>query len=234
MTSQTIVIGIILAVLVLGGAGYWYYVNDASYAHQFIGGESISNWDFQGAYEGNAELEEKAHNEIARLEGLIDNEEDDNTDYTVYISIANQYDLLGDGENEYAYLKKALAIDPEHTGLAWHNLGALMERLGAFQTARDAYSRAVQAQNQILQYQMAYLIFLTNHFPEDAPAIEGVLNEAKLVYGDNPTLFEIRARWLEETGKIQEAIDMWKKIRSLSPQAAPVIDSEIQRLQGLL
>src|SRR3989344_9088271 len=114
--NTLIIIGILLIFLVAGG--WWYSQRDAGYAHQFIEEESVT-WDFQGAYEGNAELEEKARNEIARLEGLIDNEEDDNTDYAVYVSIANQYDLLGDGENEYAYLKKALAIDPEHTGLAW-------------------------------------------------------------------------------------------------------------------
>ncbi len=232
MRKQIIVAVVFVGILALGG--WWYYQRDAGYAHQFIGGESVASWDFQGAYKGNAELEERAHNEIARLESLIGNEEDDNTDYTVYVSIANQYGLLGDGAKEYIYLQKALAIDPEHTGLAWHNVGALMERLGAFQTAREAYSRAVQAQNQILQYQMAYLIFLTNHFPEDSAAIEGVLNEAKLVYGDNPSLFEIQARWLEETGKIQEAIDVWKKIRELSPQAAAVVDAEIARLQSTL
>ena len=94
----------------------------------------------------------------------------DFTKYELYVSIANQYELLGDGKQEFTYLNYALAIDSTKTGLAWHNMGKLLERLGAYKSARVAYDRMVQAQSTS-QYIRARLEFLQAHMPEDTDAI---------------------------------------------------------------
>ena len=96
------------------------------------------------------------------------------TNYELYVSIANQYELLGDGKQEYTYLNYALAIDSTKTGLAWHNMGKLLERLGVYKSARVAYDRMIQAQSTT-QYIRARLEFLQAHMPEDTDAI----NEAQ-------------------------------------------------------
>ena len=104
--------------------------------------DTIVSWDFKGAYTGNTELIAKAKAEIERLSDLVG--KGTYTDIILYISIANQYDLLGDGKNEYNYLSRAITADKAQTsGLPWHNLGVLMERLGASKTASIAYERAV-------------------------------------------------------------------------------------------
>lgn len=136
---------------------------------EMVQGESVTSWDFKGAYTGNAELEAKAETEIARLIGLLGSKK--YTDYTIYISIANQYNLKGDGKNELIYLGKALAVNSTTTGLAWYNAGQLFARLGVYETARFALEHAVAAQS-ILQYQQALVDFLSAHFPADTEAIK--------------------------------------------------------------
>jgi tetratricopeptide (TPR) repeat protein len=153
----------VLAVGILA-AGGWWYVHQAPelppYALQLQAGDAVTIWDFKGAYTGSGELTKRATDEITRLKGLFGTKEA--TAYELYVSIANQYDLLGDGKNELAYLEKALAIDAEHTGLAWYNAGVLYERLGAYHTARFAFEHAAEAQ-PIPQYQSALSDFLKAH-----------------------------------------------------------------------
>jgi len=132
-------------------------------------GEQVRSWDFKGAYTGNLELEAKAETEIQRLTGLIGSGE--YPDYTVYVSIANQYGLLGDGENELKYLEHALALDATTTGLAWNNAGALFARLGMKATARMCYERAATAE-PTGQYLQALADFLKKQYPEDMVAIK--------------------------------------------------------------
>ena len=195
-------------------------------------GDTVSSWNFVGAYTNNPELQEKAHVEIERLTKLVGNSKE-YTDYQLNIATAAQYELMGDGAKAYEYLNRAAAIDPVHTGLAWANLGELMERLGAFQTARVAYAKAVEAQPSISGYHAARLTFLTQHFAMDTVAVEGAFSEAKTHFGDSPQILQIKAQWFASTGKIAEAIDTWKKVSSMIG-VQPGIDKEIKRLQAKL
>jgi tetratricopeptide (TPR) repeat protein len=161
----------VITVLALGGA---YVVLErgvspaASYKIEMVDGERIRDWDFQGVYTGDAVLEAQAKTEIERLEGLVGGGE--HPDYIVFISLANQYELIGDGKNALAYLEKALGIDATETGLAWNNAGVLFARLGATSTARRAYERAFEAQ-PIEQYRTALVSFLKLYYPDDVEAV---------------------------------------------------------------
>ena len=123
-------------------------------------GENVLSWDLQGAYTGNAELMAKADAEINRLFTLFGSKE--YSDYILYVSIANQYGLKGDGKSELLYLEKALALDSTTTGLAWYNAGQLFARLGAYQTARVALEKAAAAQ-PVEQFQRALSDFAAEH-----------------------------------------------------------------------
>lgn len=136
--------------------------------------EEVKTWSFVGPYNDNGVLEAKALAEITRLEGIL--KKGQFTDYELYVAIANQHDLLGDGKKTYDYLSKALQIDSENTGLAWHNMGRLMEKLGAYENARIAFDRAILAQ-PIPAYYMAKIDFLERHFPNDKNVIEKTKKE---------------------------------------------------------
>jgi len=138
------------------------------YQFSLVSGEMVASWNFSGSYKDGGTLEASRYAEIVRLLKMLNS--GTFTNYELYVSIANQYDLLGDGKQEFTYLNYALAIDSTKTGLAWHNVGKLLERLGAYKSARVAYDRLVQAQ-PTTQYLRARLEFLQTHMPEDTDAI---------------------------------------------------------------
>lgn len=133
-------------------------------------GEEVLSWDLKNAYTGNAELIAKADAEINRLSRLLGSKE--YSDYVLYVSIANQYGLKGDGTNELLFLEKALTLDSTTTGLAWYNAGRLFARLGAYKTARAVLEKAAAAQ-PIEQYQRALSEFAAEH-----PETNGSTNNA--------------------------------------------------------
>jgi len=150
-----------------------------AFLHPFslVQGDVVSDWNFVGAYTPGSENAMKAYEDIKKFEKLLDTGE--MTNYIIYVGIASIYELLGDGENEYIYLGKALAIDSKTTGLAWHNMGKLLEKVGAYKSALIAYTNAVVAQ-PISQYQLARLEFLEKNMPDSTALIE----EAKIaLYG---------------------------------------------------
>lgn len=194
--------------------------------------DTIASWNFSGVYAGNAELEAKARENITRLTGLLGKKDSGSTDYELYVSIANTYDLLGDGEREYKALSQALAIDSTTTGLAWNNAASLMLHLGALHTARTAYERMIAAQPQYISYQTTYLNFLTANFASDTPGIEAAFTSAREAVGGIPDILRIRALWLAETGRSAEAIGAWQEVAPLvSPEERANIARDIARLQ---
>ncbi len=219
--------------LVIGGGWYWY--QNQSHIVQIDSRDTIKSWDFQGSHADGGVLEKRVRDEIARLEGMLggdqSGENDDPTDYSLYVGISGQYTLLGDGKNTLKYLEKALAIDSTKTGLAWHNVATLMERLDAINTAREAYARAVEAQG-VDQYHIARIMFLMKYFSEDFAAVDGAIAEAEDQYSNMLFVHQLKAQWLGASGRLEEAITAWKKVRTLvSPEAQADVDREIQRLE---
>lgn len=226
-------IGIALIALVFGG-GYLWYAKSYSHPLPLAEGDTIESWEWKGTYKDGAELETRATSEIARLETLFGNPENDPTDYSIYVSLANQYELLGDGRSAYEQLGRAAAIDSEKTGLAWHNLGSLMEKLGALRTARIAFSNAVKAQPHIEQYQIAYLRFLTKHVSDDNAVVEAVFNGAEEQFENPAAVLQLRAEWYAQKGEIQKAISALERVQSLMPSRDQGIDARIAEMRRTL
>ncbi len=161
-----------------------------------VAGDTIASWDWQGPYADGGAFEAKARGEITRLEALFGNPEGEPTDYILHVSIANQHHLLGDGEAEFASLNRAIAIDSTTTGLAWRNMGALMEKLGALGSARIAYAKAIEAQVQIIEYHTTYISFLLKHFSADTNAIETAFVKAEAEFDNPPEIAQLRGSFL--------------------------------------
>ncbi|MBI5457034.1 hypothetical protein HY969_04835 [Candidatus Kaiserbacteria bacterium] len=204
---------IVLAlVAVLGVAAYWYS-RSSSHMLPIASGDSIESWDFQGSYNDDGPNEKRARDEIVRSEAGLEDEATDPTDYVLYVSISNQYMLLGEGKAAYEALGKALEIDAEKTGLAWHNLGSLMERLGAINTARIAYEKAAEVQPVVEAYHSARVQFLLKYFPEDSAALEAAFSRAERTFGtDHPVVMQLRYEWLVKQGKTEEAAAMLERL----------------------
>lgn len=159
-----------------------------------VKGDTVASWAFKGAYADNPELILKAESEIRRLEGLLG--KGTFSDTTLYVGIANNYELLGDGARQYDYLGRAIRADEEvTTGLPWHNLGVLLARLGALETARIAYEKATIIQPGLKQWWYAYLEFLTTRMRSDTAAIDKAFSEATAILGQDPDILALRAEW---------------------------------------
>ena len=169
-------------------------VPDSSAPHplQLTKGDTVVSWNFKGAYAGSPELVKKAQSEIERLSGELATAT--SSAMILSVGIANQYELLGDGEKQYAYLERAIRTNPEN-GLPWHNLGVLMERLGVFNTARTAYEKSTLVQPELQFYHYAYLEFLTSRMKDDAVSIEKAFAAAEKSIGQTPYLLELHAEW---------------------------------------
>lgn len=155
-----------------------------------VQGERVSSWGFPSALADGGVQEAKVYKEIQRLTTLIGNQEQEPTDYIVYVSIANQYRVLGDGQNVYQYLVKALDIDWEKTGLAWHNMGQLLKELGTLKSARAAFEHAIKAEPYIQQYHLSYIDFLRVYVPTDIKGIRRAEEAMLSVSGETTTVEE--------------------------------------------
>ncbi len=155
-------------------------------------GESIASWDFKGAYTDNPELVAKAQSEIQRLSEQLKTAT--SSAMILSVGIANQYELLGDGKNQYDYLTRAIQANPEN-GLPWHNLGVLMERLGAPQTARVAFEKSTLIQPELAVYHYSYLEFLIQNMKNDTVGIEKAFRAAEENIGPKQYLAELRSQW---------------------------------------
>ena len=153
-------------------------------------GDTITSWDFKGAYTGNPELVTKAESEIARVKGLLATAT--SSKMILLVAIANEYELLGKGKEQYDYLGRAVRADSGN-GLPWHNLGVLMERLHAYETARIAYKKAATLQPQFDLYHFAYIEFLIQNMKTRTDVIEDAFTAAEKSIGKVQYLADLRA-----------------------------------------
>lgn len=194
--------------------------------------DKLVSWSFTGTYSGNATLTAQAKADVEKLTGLLGKGTYD--DYDLYLGIGNDKNLLGDGKGAYDAYNRSIAIHPAK-GLAYTNLGHLFDELGAYQTAADAYAKAVAVEPGVLQYHLERLRFLTERLPNDAARIQAGFTDASKQFGDIAQVLKIEAVWLTNQGRYADAISAWKRVELLSPGAATsTIDAEIARLEAKL
>ncbi len=192
--------------------------------------DAAFSWTFKGAYAGNSTLIAQANTDIARLNALFGNVQ--YTDYNLYNGLANDYASLGDGKTAYQYYNRAIRIHPDQ-GLAYMNLGHLFDEMGAYQSAADAYAKAVAVEPSVLQFHTARLTYLTQQLPKDTAVISAALADASKQFGDTPSILAIEAQGLAAEGRYADAIKAWQTVKTLSPGTdTSSIDAEIARLQA--
>lgn len=192
--------------------------------------DALTEWNFKGLYAGNDALIADARKRIDKLTNLL-GVRDEFDDYDHYIGIGNDYLEIGDGRAAYDAYNKAIHIHPKK-GLAYVNMGHLMDLLHAPQTAISAYEKAVVVEPGNLQYHLQRLDYLTRAFPHEQALLEAAFADAAKVFGDTPATLAILAQWKEGLGLYAQAIKAWQAARQLSSESRQeAIDAEIVRLQ---
>lgn len=208
-----ITVGIVVAALV-ACAGWYYFTKVRVPVFPINPHDTITSWNFKGAYTGNDALIAKANADSAHLRSLLGKGVYDN--YDLYIGIGNDDNLMGDGMGAYQNYDHAIYISP-NKGLAYMNLGYLMDELGAYYTAADAYAKSVAVEPSVLEYQLARLTFLTQQFPTNNQMVLAAFTDASKQFGDAAPILSIEAQWLTGQGRYAEAITAWKKVEVLAP-----------------
>lgn len=151
-------------------------------------------WDFDGVFEQTPELTLRAETELERLTTLLGTGEF--SDYDIEIGIAEQYSLLGEGKDAYEHLQKAIKLN-ETRSLAYVNLGTLLGKVGAPESAKLAYENALDRDDTV-QNRIQYIQHLEQYF------------------GDNLDLVESSHRFAVEkfpkSDVLQQRYDSWKKL----------------------
>ena len=151
------------------------------------------------------------------------------SDYDLNVAIAQQYGLLGDGENAYAYLQKAIKIDSEKS-LAYLNLGNLFTNAQLYDKAADAFKMAVSVEPQYAQNHMALIDFYTKYKPNETSKIQSIFDDARKHTGDDVNILKLYAQWLTDTKNYVKAIDVWKLVLRQYPDSKDTIQREIDRI----
>lgn len=151
---------IILVVIGVVAAGAWYGYPRLFPAFPMASGDTVSTWTFAGPYADGGEKEAQVKAEITRLSQELG--KGTYTDYDLLVGIATQHELLGNGKEAYDYLSRAIRKDAKK-GIAYFNLGHLMEGLGAYQTAGRAYKKATESEPDVVAYRLAFDAFVSRH-----------------------------------------------------------------------
>jgi tetratricopeptide (TPR) repeat protein len=190
----------------------------------------IASWNFKGAYVGNDTLIAQATADSAKLKSLLGTGQYD--DYDLYLGLGNDENLMGNGKGAYQYFNRSISIHP-NKGLAYANIGHLMDELGAYYTAADAFAESTVVEPSVLRYHVERLIYLTRQFPKDNARIAAALTDANKQFGDNASVLTVEARWLSDQGRYADAIKAWETVKMLSPgKDMTAIDTEIARLKA--
>lgn len=219
----------LVIVIIVGGV--WYYSAKINVpAFPINASDTIVSWNFKGAYTGNDTLIAQTNTDISTIKSLLGKGEYD--DYDIYLGIGNDDNLLGDGAGAYQNYNHSIFIHPTK-GLAYANLGHLMDELGAYYTAADAYAKAVAVESGMLQYHIERLTFLTQRLPTDNTLIHAALTDASKQFGDIAQILAIEAQWLTGQKRYADAIAAWERAKLLSPgRDTSAIDTEIVRLKA--
>lgn len=187
--------------------------------------DTIASWDIADAAFAKGAKDAEIVSLSAKLGKGSENE------YDTYIAIAQDYALTGDGQNAYAYYVKAAEYNFTR-GLAFADIGDLMTKLGAVNTAKTAYAKAVKNEPASSYFQLSYLQFLTAHAPNDAETATA-FTSAKKSLGAHPDLLIAEAEWYTIIGNKTSAIADWEAVRmQVSPAQQTSIDAKIAKLKA--
>lgn len=215
------IIGIIGGIILLGALVWGFALGPSPSSNSFaLSKDSLpSSWEFTGLY-NTPELIATVQKNIDTLKGKINEEGADM--YDIYLSVAQQYALVGKGKEAYDYLLKAAKQDPGNS-LTFQTMGNLMESLKAYTAAEEAYKQATIVQPQILQNHLALIGY---YIGQEAPAvkIEAAFALALEKSGRATNVLKEYAQWLEGQKDTAKAITIWEEVLKQIPGDRAVKD----------
>lgn len=158
--------------------------------------DTLASWSFKGSHADGGTLERQVESQIASLKTKIN--ETNPTVQEIYISIANDYELLGDGKSAYNYFLQALNSKQRYEqedGMAWAGLGDLMQTLHAYYTAATAYGNAVKADPGEPSFHVARISFLLSYLPKETALIDAAFADAAKYVPNDASIAQLKSQY---------------------------------------
>ncbi len=153
------------------------------------------------------------------------------SDYNIYLQLGQEYEIVNEGKQAYESYSTASTLKPSQ-GVAMSNIGLLMARVGAINTARNAYAQSVARQPSVSLFWVLYLKFLAQYEPH-AQKTPLVFSSARKITKDNTNVLIIEAKWLSSIGNNKSAIADWEIVRTrVSGDQQKAIDTRITSLKS--
>jgi len=227
MESNTNRYFLIIIILVLGVSLFSGFSNQREQGISVSSADNIDSWETLKVNGADYQILEEQIKSFKESAETSNNKEEQ---YDLMISIANNYKSLGDGENTFLYLNKAITINPKNS-LAYVSLGTLMRELGANNTARYAYELGVQKESKFIHNHTFYLDFLVSTPGTSDEDIETAFSGALLDTGRHGNVLKLYAAWLEDKGENDKAIEIWEEILADAASNKEVIQDKINSLK---
>lgn len=188
--------------------------------------DTITSWDTH--VQATPAIKNRLREEILTLSGSIGSTQKKN--YNTFLQIAQDYWLLSDGKNAYNFYVLSAQAVPSN-GLAWSNVGSLMERIGAYHTARSAYAASVAISPKTEQFWVSYLDFLSAHEPLASSTGPAFVAAARAT-NSAPNVLISMANWEASIGNFSVAIADWRLVRAkVGVAQQKAVDTKIKSLQ---
>lgn len=222
-TTRSWIVGVVVVLVILGIA--WWYTRTPN-LFPVSASDNLTSWTIPVNVDATSTAAFKA--QIATLKSYVGTTTYPTSD--IYIGIANEYGLLGDGKSAYQYYLKALNASSTEA-VTYDNLGALFARLYATTTATRAYAKAIALDPSEALFQISYLNYLTQVAPQDAMTATAFADAKTALGSTTPDFLITEATWLGAIGSTTAAIADWRKLEAIEPGNAAAIEARIAALR---
>jgi len=174
-----------------------------------------------------------AKTKIDSFHSELKNGSKDKTKYYLYIAIAQQYELLGNGENTAVNLFLASKQENDRS-LPFFKLGDLFEKAELFNRAEEYYEKAIDTEPQIVQNHRGLLNLYIEKMSVGKSRVQSTFDDARSETGDDIDVLRMYAKWLTAESEYLRAIDILRFILRENPTDKEEIEKEILRLTQLI
>jgi tetratricopeptide (TPR) repeat protein len=217
----------LLALIVIIGT-YFFLNKNSNVSTDFKPLQEPKIWEFRPTVNTDVE-KNKIKEDISNLEKRLEGS-DTATVFDLYLSLAQKYQLLGDGKAVFENLSKAHDTLPERA-LPFMNAGSVMVRLYATSSARAFFEEAVQKEPGFIFAHLALLDFYRVYDTETSFEKKETAFKEAIAHEENDTRpMREYAGWLEDLNKKEEAVSVWKDVLTKQPADKLEIETHIKEL----
>jgi tetratricopeptide (TPR) repeat protein len=137
-------------------------------------------------------------------------------DLSLYLSVASDAYSLGDLVTAREMLELQIAGNPINY-VAWNNYALVLEDMGDYENAENAYLKTIEIEQGIGKYYEDYADFLSSHFPERSQDLRAVLEEDLTRRGQTVWNMTALGDWYAAEGECDKAVDHYEVAVVLSP-----------------